>query len=74
MQCAKTMVKTRLQRTRIVADPAIAKGVGGMGAGSGRFGAVRLADKTLTSVNRRPSAPLRHGLVIVRRTERQDFQ
>ena len=38
------------------------------------FGAVRLADKTLTSVNRRPSAPLRHGLVIVRRTERQDFQ
>ncbi len=37
-------------------------------------GLCRLADKTLTSVNRRPSAPLRHGLVIVRRTERQDFQ
>ena len=30
-------------------------------------GAARLADKTLTWVNRQPSAPLRHGPVIVRR-------
>jgi hypothetical protein len=68
------MMAMRLQRTRIVADQAVARGAGGHAAGSGQFGAMQLADKTLTSVNRRPSAPLRHGLVIVRRTERQGFQ
>ena len=38
------------------------------------WAAVSLADKTLTWVNRQPSAPLWHGPVVVRRTVWQDFQ
>ena len=88
MKRAKTIMKTRPRDIAIVADPAthaaarplcmvqkeIAKGAGGHTAGSSRLGAVSLADKTLTWVNRQPSAPLWHGPVVVRRTVWQDFQ
>jgi adenine-specific DNA methylase len=52
----------------------IAKEAGGHAAGFLVSRTTEVADETLTSINRQPSAPLRQSPVIVHRMVRQDVQ
>ena len=52
----------------------IAKEAGRDAAGFLVFRTAEIADEKLTSINRQPSAPLRHTPVTVHRMVRQDLQ